>query len=43
MTGKLILVNRFFTKNLAENESYFGVKIMEIVDLNLGASYSFFL
>ena len=26
MTGKLILVNRFFTKNLNENQSYFGIK-----------------
>ena len=26
MTGKLILVNRLFTKNLNDNQSYFGVK-----------------
>jgi len=38
MTGKLILVNRFFTKNLAENQSYFGVKNNGNSRFELGAS-----
>jgi hypothetical protein len=38
MTGKLILVNRFFTKNLNDNQSYFGVKKNGNSRFELGAS-----
>ncbi len=38
MTGKLILVNRFFTKNLNENQSYFGIKKNGNSRFELGAS-----
>ena len=38
MTGKLILVNRFFTENLNENQSYFGVKKNGNSRFELGAS-----
>ena len=38
MTGKLILVNRFFTENLNDNQSYFGVKQNGNSRFELGAS-----
>jgi hypothetical protein len=38
MTGKLILVNRFFTETLNENETYFGVKKGGNSRFELGAS-----
>ena len=38
MTGKLILVNRLFTKNLNDNQSYFGVKQNGNSRFELGAS-----
>ena len=38
MTGKLILVNRRFTENLNENETYFGVKKGGNSRFELGAS-----
>ena len=38
MTGKLILVNRIFTKNLNDNQSYFGVKQNGNSRFELGAS-----
>ena len=38
MTGKLILVNRFFTETLNENETYFGVKKGGNSRCELGAS-----
>ena len=38
MTGKLILVNRKFTKNLNENQTYFGVKKGGNSRFELGAS-----
>ena len=38
ITGKLILVNRFFTKNLNDNQSYFGVKKNGNSRFELGAS-----
>ena len=38
MTGKLILVNRRFTENLSENQTYFGVKKGGNSRFELGAS-----
>ena len=38
ITGKLILVNKFFTENLNENQSYFGVKKNGNSRFELGAS-----
>ncbi|MDB4087145.1 DUF3078 domain-containing protein [Flavobacteriaceae bacterium] len=38
MTGKLILVNKFFTENLNENQTYFGVKKGGNNRFELGAS-----
>ncbi len=38
MTGKLILVNRFFTENLSETQTYFGVKKGGNSRFELGAS-----
>ena len=38
MTGKIILVNRKFTRNLGENETYFGVKKDGNSRFELGAS-----
>ena len=38
MTGKLILVNRRFTENLNENQTYFGVKKGGNSRFELGAS-----
>lgn len=38
MTGKIILVNRKFTRNLSENETYFGVKKDGNSRFELGAS-----
>ena len=38
MTGKLILVNRRFTENLGENQTYFGVKKGGNSRFELGAS-----
>jgi hypothetical protein len=38
MTGKLILVNRKFTQNLSENQTYFGVKQGGNSRFELGAS-----
>ena len=43
ITGKLILVNKFFTRNLNENQSYFGVKKNGNSRFEMGASIrSFF-
>ena len=42
-TGRLIMVNRFFTDNLQDNKQYFGVKKGETSRFELGASIrSFF-
>ena len=42
-TGRLIVVNRFFTDNLQDNKQYFGVKKGETSRFELGASIrSFF-
>ena len=42
-TGRLIMVNRFFTDNLEDNKQYFGVKKGETSRFELGASIrSFF-
>ena len=38
MTGKLILVNKFFTENLNENQTYFGVRKGGNSRFELGAS-----
>ena len=43
VTGRLIMVNRFFTDNLQDNKQYFGVKKGETSRFELGASIrSFF-
>lgn len=43
MTAKLILVNRFFTRDLSESQTYFGIKKNGNSRFELGASFrSFF-